>query len=192
MITSSESITEIAAAMASAQAEMGIAHKSASNPFLKSTYADLSDVIAALRKPFADNGLSFVQLPSLDGEMVTVTTRLMHKSGEWLEGTCAIPLQKRDAQAVGSCITYARRYSLLAIAGMATGDASEDDDGEAAVSRAPATISAERAAEIAALAQATETDPAKLCAAYKVQSLSELTEANYQNAMKILKKRAAQ
>jgi hypothetical protein len=102
----SESIKELATAMAAAQGEMGSAIKGASNPFFKSKYADLGSVIQAIKAPFAAHGLSYVQFPITGDNSVGVITRLMHSSGEWLEQEYFIPLGKMDAQSVGSvCLT---------------------------------------------------------------------------------------
>ena len=124
----SESIANLAAAMAAAQGEMGAAVKGSSNPFFKSNYASLGDVIEAVKAPFAAHGLSYVQFPVSGEGSVGLATRLMHSSGEWLEQSFFIPLAKMDAQAAGSAITYARRYALQSIAGIPA----EDDDGNAA------------------------------------------------------------
>lgn len=127
----SESIAELAAAMAQAQAEMGGAVKEANNPFFKSKYADLTSVVKAIKEPFASHGLSYVQLPCATELGVGVTTRLMHASGEWLESDYVLPIVKNDPQAAGSAITYARRYALQAMAGIPTAD----DDAESAMMR---------------------------------------------------------
>ena len=128
-MNTSESIKNIAKALSAAQAAMTGAKKAADNPFFKSKYSDLSNVMEAISEPFAANGLSFIQSPGFDGERVTVTTRIMHESGEWLEGVCVLPPTKNDAQGYGSAITYAKRYGLQAMAGVP----SVDDDGNAAV-----------------------------------------------------------
>jgi hypothetical protein len=99
----SESIANLAAAMAAAQGEMGAAVKGSSNPFFKSKYASLGDVIEAVKAPFAAHGLSYVQFPVSGEGSVGLATRLMHSSGEWLEQSFFIPLAKMDAQAAGSC-----------------------------------------------------------------------------------------
>ena len=119
---------QLAEALNAAQKSMGSALKDADNPFFKSKYADLGSVVRAIKDPFADNGLSYTQFPICDGESAGVITVLMHKSGQWMRSSYAIPLVKRDAQAVGSCITYARRYALQAIAGIPA----DDDDGNKA------------------------------------------------------------
>lgn len=122
----SEQINELALALAKAQAEIADPKKSSENPFFNSKYADLATVLAAIRGPFSKNGLSISQAPgeSKDG-MISVTTLIMHSSGQWLASTMSIPIGgKKDAQAAGSSITYARRYMLAAMAGIAQ----EDDD----------------------------------------------------------------
>lgn len=132
----SEEIHEIASALNEAQSVMTCAVKGSKNPFFKSSYADLAAVMQAISKPFAENDLSFVQSPGFDGKNVTVTTRIMHSSGQWIEGTCVLPPTKNDAQGYGSAITYAKRYGLQAMAGVP----SADDDGNAAVKHAPTVL----------------------------------------------------
>jgi len=143
-MSKSESIAELAKALCKAQSEMGGAVKDAKNPFFKSSYADLTSVIKAIKEPFNNNGLSYMQFPvtaSLDlvgesdgiaiGKVVGVQTILMHTSGQYIESEFYLPITKADPQAAGSAITYARRYSLQAMAGIPTAD----DDAEAAMFR---------------------------------------------------------
>ena len=127
----SESIKEIATALCEAQAHMTAAKKDNTNPFFKSKYSDLGSVIKAIKEAFYKNGLSYVQSPIMTDSGIGVTTRLMHKSGEWMQDTLILPLAKQDPQAAGSAITYARRYSLQSMAGVP----SSDDDGEFAMDR---------------------------------------------------------
>jgi len=129
----SESIKELATALCLAQAEMGGAIKESKNPFFKSSYADLTSVIKVVKEPFSNNGLSFVQLPVSGETYVGVTTMLMHTSGEWIQSEYMLPMTKRDPQAAGSAITYARRYALQSLAGIP----SVDDDGESTMLRTP-------------------------------------------------------
>lgn len=124
----SAEINELATALSKAQGEMGGASKDASNPFFKSKYADLGSVVHALKQPFSDNDLSYSQFPIAEGDKVGVETILMHKSGQWLSNSVLFTPTKKDVQGAGSVITYARRYSLQALAGIP----SEDDDGTAA------------------------------------------------------------
>lgn len=125
----SESIKELAAALAKAQGEMTGAKRDADNPYFKSKYADLESVIEAMKGPFSKNGLSVTQ--EFTGEFYLSAT-LMHSSGEWLEyEPLKIPVKDAmNAQAVKSSFTLLRRAQLLAIAGIPEAD----DDGNAAAS----------------------------------------------------------
>jgi hypothetical protein len=121
------------AALAAAQAQMGKATKSANNPHFKAKYADLAEVMDACLPALNANGIAVIQpIRTVDGKLY-VGTVLVHQSGETLE--CDVPLivQKNDMQGLGSAITYARRYGLMSMAGIAP----EDDDGNAAAKAAP-------------------------------------------------------
>ena len=120
----SESINEIATALAQAQAEIQNPAKTADNPFFKSKYADLAEVLSVVRPAFSSNGLSVVQFPYSTDEQVGVTTMISHSSGQWMQGDIALPLQvaKNIAQDAGKIVTYLRRYSLAAAAGVAQED----------------------------------------------------------------------
>lgn len=129
MLKQSEQIANLAAALSQAQSEIEGAVKDSKNPFFKSNYADLSSIMEAVRFPLSKNGLSVTQLTTiLDGQFCIVT-RLMHKSGEWLEGVFPVtPAKQNDPQSVGSAMTYARRYALAA----ALSVPQLDDDGNLA------------------------------------------------------------
>jgi len=126
----SESIANLATALAMAQMNIKGAIKDSNNPFFKSKYADLSSVVEAIRPAFGQCGLSYIQrVEPSDRDEVRVETILLHASGEWLScGVLNLPVSKVDAQGYGSALTYARRYSLAAACGVAP----EDDDGNAA------------------------------------------------------------
>ena len=128
----SESINELAKALNLCQREELFALTTSENPFFKSKYADLSSVWDVSRKPLTDNGLAIVQTMGISemGGPVVITT-LLHESGQWIRGTLPINPVKEDPQALGSAITYGRRYSLSAILGICP----EDDDGEKGMSR---------------------------------------------------------
>lgn len=127
----SDAIDALAAALALAQGEIRPAIKDALNPAFNSKYADLAAVFDAVRPALAKHGLSVVQMPEhSDDALLHLTTRIMHKSGQWMEGTMSIPVGKVNAHGYGSAITYARRYALAAAVGVV---ADEDDDGNAAV-----------------------------------------------------------
>jgi hypothetical protein len=131
-MTHSEQINEIAAALAKAQGVITGAVKDSANPFFKSKYADLASVWDACRKPLSDNGLSVVQSPEANGAVVTLETILLHSSGQWFRNTLTVSAKEDSPQAIGSAITYLRRYVLQSFAGVAP----EDDDAEAAHGRA--------------------------------------------------------
>jgi len=126
----SESIKEIATALCKFQGEVGKIKKGETNPFFKSKYASLADILDVIRQPLAENGLSFVQLPEAEHQL---TTLLMHTSGEWIRSTYSMTPAKNDPQGLGSVITYQRRYALGAVLGL---NIDEDDDGNAASSPA--------------------------------------------------------
>ncbi|MED1478151.1 ERF family protein [Bacillus pseudomycoides] len=126
----SESIVELAKALVKFNSEVNKIAKDADNPFFKNNYATLDTIIDEIRPILSKNGLSIMQIPSGDGQNVTLKTLLIHESGEWLESDeLTMKPVKNDPQAVGSCITYARRYSLAAFLSLNTG---EDDDGNSA------------------------------------------------------------
>lgn len=127
----SEGLGKFAAAMAKAQGDMGSALKSSRNPHFKSMFADLASVVDAVRGPLSANGIAFVQMPTSDGNTVSVTTRLIHASGEWLQCTLSATPRKSDPQSVGSVVTYLKRYTLQAMCGIP----SADDDGEGSMAR---------------------------------------------------------
>ena len=120
----SEQISELAAALAKAQGMMENAVMNRVNPHFKSKYADLAAIFDAARKPLSANGLAIVQTIG-DG---VLHTRLLHTSGQWIASEHPLPMSGRP-QEIGSALTYARRYSLSALIGIA---ADEDDDANAA------------------------------------------------------------
>lgn len=125
-----ENISQLATALALAQGQIQTASKDIDNAFYKSKYADIHSVWEACREPLTKNGLSVVQVPSIVEGRVRITTRLMHKSGEWIEENLDLKPKEDTPQAIGSCITYGKRYMLLGIAGVTAGE--EDDDGNKA------------------------------------------------------------
>ena len=124
----SESIKELAAALAKAQAEMKPAIFDCVNPHFKSKYASLTAVWEAARGPLAKHGLSVLQRFE-SGEPMVMSTLLAHASGEWIESDYPIKPVKTDPQGYGSAISYARRYSLAALLGIVS---DSDDDANAA------------------------------------------------------------
>lgn len=137
----SDSISNLAAALAKAQPKIEGASKDKTNPHFKSKYADLASVAEAIAAPLAVNGLSYVQTSHDRENAAAIETIILHTSGEWLGcGVVSVPVSKGDAQGFGSALTYARRYSLSAAFGVVP----EDDDGNAAAKAKPMTHAAMR------------------------------------------------
>lgn len=156
----SDQINELAAALSKAQGAMGAAQMDAKNPHFNSKYATLASIIDAARKPLADNGLAFSQMLGYgDDGIVLLDTMLMHSSGQWIASEVAIkssPTNRgvNEVQALGSALTYYKRYALAAILGISTAD--EDDDGNTAQQARPARQKPEQARPQQAEARADE------------------------------------
>jgi hypothetical protein len=128
MITWEGDRAPFAKAFVAAQKATESVKKAATNPHFKSKYADLAEVVEAVVPALNAQGIGVMQFPSFDGTLTGVTTVFIHESGSSVTGTLHLNPTKQDPQGVGSAITYARRYSLLAM----TGAAPEDDDANAA------------------------------------------------------------
>lgn len=132
----------VSAALVEAQGQVKAAEFDSTNPFFKSKYASLGAVIGASREALHKNGLAILQVPTVTGDLVSVHTRIIHKSGQMLDcGTMTLGLAENDrnsdAQLAGAIITYLRRYSWASVLGIY---ADADDDGNAApktANRAP-------------------------------------------------------
>ena len=133
-MNASTSIAAISAALCKAQSLIEGAKKDNTNPHFKSRYADLASVWDACRVPLSKHGLAVMQLPGKDDRGYYLATILTHESGEWVEGILYIVPVKDDPQGLGSAITYARRYALAAMVGVAP----DDDDAEGSMGRSPA------------------------------------------------------
>lgn len=132
-MTRSEQINELAAALSKAQGEFPtvergetarVASEKANYSY---KYASLASVLEAIRAPLAKNGLALCQTPNLQGNSLSITLLLMHASGQFLEDAFTMPVAQMTPQGIGSAISYARRYQLLACLGLGTDD---DDDGK--------------------------------------------------------------
>jgi ERF superfamily len=132
MLEMSPQINELAAALAMAQGAIGLAAKDAENPFFHSRYMTLGAIRETLRTPLSANGLAYVQAASTDGARVTVETVLLHASGQFIKAALTLAAKDDGPQAIGSTISYGKRYLLAAMTGVV---AEEDDDGEAAMGR---------------------------------------------------------
>ena len=123
----SETLKEISVALVSAIGEIPNPPKNATNPHFKNRYADLASIIETVKPILLKNGLTVIQGSEADGNIVTVRTRIVHVSGEWIETSLTMTAAGSDPQKIGSAITYARRYSISSFLNIAADD---DDDGE--------------------------------------------------------------
>jgi len=119
---------EYSAALVAAIGELQNVAKTASNPYFKSKYAPLDAIVDATRPVLAKHGLAVQQTPLYRDGCAGVVTIITHKSGHLEDSELLLPLKDQSPQGVGSAITYARRYALAAVLGLATED---DDDGNA-------------------------------------------------------------
>jgi len=186
MITSA-TLSEITSALLAAQKELGGVKKGSSNPFFKSTYANFNAVLAEVKPVYSRHGLVIIQSPVSDGSMVGVTTRVLHESGEWIEGTITLPLAKSDPQSAGSAITYAKRYALQSMALLP----SLDDDAEQSMFREPESVDVRQVEEITNLAALAGVEVSAICSGYKVMALADLPNTAYSGIVKTLKERAS-
>lgn len=124
MNTSTE-IDKVAAALVEVQDSM-VAIKDADNPFYKSKYAPLDEILKSVRPSLKANGLTIIQSVSIVDKYLVCTTRIIHSSGQWIDSEFALPAEKSTPQGFGSAATYVRRYG--ACAGLSVATPNEDDD----------------------------------------------------------------
>lgn len=184
----SDDTAALAKALAAAQSAMKVAALDGTNPHFKNRYSTLLAVGEACIPALTKNGIAVTQATAFDEHGFRLITRLSHESGQWIEG--AYPLAvNANPQAMGSQMTYARRYALASIAGVFAGD---DDDGEDATKYgkdAPVnagTVSAEQLKVIQAAVMEVDADLPKFLKYLKVQKLDELPAARYGDAMAAL------
>lgn len=124
-------LNELGAALAKAQAEISVAGLKANNPYFKSKYADLAEIVKVSRPALAKNGLCVLQVLQENDLGFLLITRLQHLSGQYIESSVRIKPVKNDIQSLASYLTYMRRYSYASLVGVVAGN--EDDDAEEAV-----------------------------------------------------------
>lgn len=130
MITTSDAIDKVSAAIITARAKFKRIQKTKTNPHLKNKYADLGDILEGIDEAMAAATLAVVQSVEKPEAGISVTTRIIHTSGQWIEfGPTTLPVEKMTPQSAGSAITYARRYALSAALCLVADD---DDDGNGA------------------------------------------------------------
>ena len=185
MLTS-ESITAIMPAFIKAQGNFAPALKKAENPHFKSKFVALDGVIDAVSDALRAEGIAIMQQTDVTENGGTILiSRLIHESGEWIAGRYPVHPVKSDPQGEGSALTYARRYALMALVGIAP----EDDDGNAATKAAnkeqAAPITEAQEIQLRDALEASGRDEAGCCAYFGVEKLSDLPAAKYDVAIKM-------
>ena len=185
MLTS-ESITAIMPAFIKAQGNFAPALKKAENPHFKSKFVALDGVIDAVSDALRAEGIAIMQQTDVTENGGTILiSRLIHESGEWIAGRYPVHPVKSDPQGEGSALTYARRYALMALVGIAP----EDDDGNAATKAAnkeqAAPITEAQEIQLRDTLEASGRDEAGCCAYFGVERLSDLPAAKYDVAIKM-------
>lgn len=182
---SSQDIKELTLAMSKVQQELTHAIKDKKNPHLKNEYASLESIIDAIRPIASKHGISFNQFPESDEMYYYLITNITHTSGQYFTSKIRLLTAKLDMQALGSAITYAKRYTLSSIFGIATGEG--DDDGEATVAKQPTKdqefkpknsegkASPAQVNAITSMLSSINADMEAFYAKYQVSSVSELT-----------------
>lgn len=178
---------KIAAALAKAQGDMTPAGREGVNPHFKRTYATLAAVWEACREPLSKNELSIVQLPFVEAGVLYLRTVLLHSSGQAINGVLpVISLDNRATpQAVGSALTYARRYALASIVGVAPEDETEDD-GQVATTAAAAAPPKPAKPKEPSLKELAEAFVVKIKTTKTVLELTTLVAANAALQRKII------
>jgi hypothetical protein len=181
----SESIKNLSASLAKAQATLQNAKNTANNPFYKSKYAPLGDVLDLIRPVLAENGLAIVQYPSSeDGKTISVHTMLTHESGEFIDfDPLTLTAEKITPQGAGAAITYGRRYSVSGIFNIASED---DDDGNSLEKTPPKKIDDTKAQVVYDLLGKTNSDVAKFLKFYRVSKVEDMTVDVWTKATKAL------
>lgn len=108
----SQSIKQLTQALITFQVKVDTIRKDAKNPFFKSTYASLANILESIKEPLIECGLAITQFPQGENGLMTI---LMHESGEWIGFEYQMRPTKDDPQGRGSCLTYMRRYSIASV-----------------------------------------------------------------------------
>jgi hypothetical protein len=179
----------LATAFANAQKEIANPKFDSTNPHFKSKFASLAAVRNAIIPVFAKHGLSVIQDLQTTERGISCLTILLHSSGERLDvGPLVMPAMKPDAMSYGSAATYARRYSLLALAGVAGEDPESEDDG--VIASAPQdALSAEQISRITELLAETKADKGKFLKWLQASSIASIRARDYDEAVKALEKK---
>ena len=187
-----EAINELAIAFAKAQGEYSPVGVNRENSFFKSSYADLDAIIAATRPALSKNGLSFLQFTTMDEAGRTVlVTRLLHASGQYIDGRIALAPEKNDVQSFGKCLTYHKRYAAMSLLGVCASQDPQDDDGsQPAQQQYVETRVAQWQLQNINNALTGRPDIHKdLLKSYNIESVEEVEARNYNKVMEAIARR---
>ena len=191
----SEATDALSKALAAAQGEMKNATLNRVNPHFKNRYADLAAIRDAVVPAMSKHGLAVTQTTDMTEAGFFLTTRVAHESGQWMESVYPLAVNP-NPQAMGSQLTYARRYSLSAIAGIS---ADEDDDAEIAVANKNGNgavlngkVTPAQVSELQKLVMDTGADLPRLLKYLKVEKLDDLPAASFDAVVMKLNAKAAQ
>jgi hypothetical protein len=181
-------IDAISAALAKAQGQMANPSKGAVNPHFKSQYADLSAGLNAIRAALSANSIAIVQQTRMDDDMLMLHTMLSHASGQWIGSLWPVVKLPAAPQVIGSALTYARRYTLFALAGIA--GENDDDDGNAATDKykdeGGPLIDADQLAQIRELLAETESNVGVFFLTLGCVGFSDMTVPQYRKGLALL------
>ena len=182
----SQQINELVKAVSAFQGEVRPALKDGNNPFFKSSYSSFTSVWEAIRSPLSKNGLAVFQDARTIGDQVSVTTVLAHSSGQWMSFGPIEVAVKKEAHAVGSGISYCKRYALSAALGVVS---EEDDDGNKATESgktvAPVSrIGAESAKKLLALVPVEDLENVKQTI-YRMFNINKVEDIPLKDYMKV-------
>jgi hypothetical protein len=206
----SDSIKELSTALAKFQAEIKNPKTTAKNPQFSSKYAPLDVILEAVRPILGKLGLSIIQNTGGDLENISISTMLLHSSGEWIE-TDSFKFKgeqmlkgggtKLSIQGAGSCITYGRRYQVTAILGIAGNDdddgnsankgTKQEPEGEEVDNTAKQIINEDKIKAIRNLLKTSQTDEKQFLDYYQLDKLEEMTVEEWLKGMKSLEKKVA-
>jgi hypothetical protein len=201
VIRTSEQTNEISAALAKAQGTVKNPTKGRTAQVRSDkgnysyTYATLADSLEAIREGLSANGLAVIQATRIEGDVLMLDTRLSHASGQWVEAEYPVCKFPSAPQVIGSALTYARRYALFGVVGIA----GEDDDGEAAskaeISAPPPMefINSDQTEELSVLLGELGEEVEKgFRKFFKIDFLGRLPARDYATAMNMIAKKKAQ
>ncbi|CAM5999030.1 unnamed protein product [Sphagnum balticum] len=175
-------LNELFGALAKAQAEMETAGLTNANPFFKSKYADLAEIVKSSRPALTKHGLSVIQYIEQNEQGSVLVSMLGHASGQYITSQMPINPAKTDVQSLGSYITYLRRYSYAALVGVVVCD--EDDDGESSMERAPkvkqsAVIDAALASQLSNLIGENNHLEKTICTKLGIKNINDIPQERY-------------